>query len=129
MNTRFFLTALFTAAISLPALALDQKPYDAKEFAAAQAAGKSVVAFVSAPWCNACKKQHQVLDKVASDPALADITVYSIDFDTQQAIWRDFKVPAQSSMVAFQGTKETGRLVGDTSEAGVVALLKSSTGK
>ena len=53
LNRRILLAAAaLIGGLSLagPASAFDKKPYDAKAFAAAQAAGKPILVDVSAPW-------------------------------------------------------------------------------
>jgi thiol-disulfide isomerase/thioredoxin len=111
------------------AFALDQKPYDADGFKAAQGAGKSVVIHVTAPWCLTCKAQHQVLDGLAKKPEYASITLYQVDFDTQKDVWKSFKATSQSTLIAFNGATETARLVGQTGAAAIEGLLVASTKK
>ena len=58
------------------------KLYHEAGFAAAQAAGKTIVVDISASWCPTCRAQAPILDAVAQDPALAEAILYKVDFDT-----------------------------------------------
>ena len=108
------------------ATALEQKKYDAGEFKAAQAAGKPVVIHVSAPWCPTCKAQHEVLDELAEKPDFAAVTLFQVDFDTEKDVLKTFKASQQSTLIAFNGATETGRVVGQTSLKAIEGLLMSS---
>ncbi len=124
------LLAIFvTFAGATVASALEQKPYDADGFKAAQSAGKPVVIHVTAPWCPTCKAQHQVLDGLAKKPEYASITLYQVDFDSQKDVLKAFKATSQSTLIAFNGATETARLVGLTDAASLERLLGDSTGK
>ncbi|WP_295557477.1 thioredoxin family protein [uncultured Hyphomicrobium sp.] len=113
-------------AIALPAAAAGRQPYDAAALAAAQAAGKSILVHVSAPWCPTCKAQKPILDKLAADPAFKDVVMFELDFDTGGEALRTLNARSQSTLIAFKGEKETGRSAGDTSTEGIEALLKTA---
>jgi thioredoxin 1 len=121
--------ALLALVVASPALAFDVKPYDAKAVAAAQAAGKAAVIDVTAPWCPTCKAQHRVFDHLKDKPELADLTIYEVDFDTQKDVLKAYKVTNQSTLVAFNGAKETGRVAGETRVDAIASLLKGATYK
>jgi thiol-disulfide isomerase/thioredoxin len=124
------LLAIFaTLAGPTMANALEQKPYDAESFKAAQAAGKPVVIHVTAPWCPTCKAQHQVLDDLAQKPEYASITLYQVDFDSQKDALKSFKATSQSTLIAFNGATETARVVGQTGAEAIEGVLVSSTKK
>ena len=128
--TQTILLAIFvTFAGATIASALEQKPYDAEAFTAAQSAGKPVVIHVTAPWCPTCKAQHQVLDGLAKKPEYASITLYQVDFDSQKDILKAFKATSQSTLIAFNGATETGRIVGQTGSKVIEDLLMASTKK
>ena len=110
-------------AIGLPALAAEPKPFDASAFAAAQAAGKPILVEVTAPWCPTCKAQKPILSGLASKPKFKDLVTFQIDFDSQKDLLKKFDVFMQSTLIAFKGTKETGRSTGDTNAASIEALL------
>ncbi len=134
--TRIFVSALATSAMlaavgfgATAALALDSKPYDAAAFKAAQAAGRPSVIHVTAPWCPTCGSQDRVIESLAKKPEFADLTVYKVDFDSQKAVMRDFKATSQSTLIAFKGAAETGRLVGETAAAPITAAFAATVAK
>ena len=64
LNRRHLLSGLSLSLVSIlvsAARALERKPFDAKTFAAAQAAEKPVLIEVSAVWCPICKAQKPIL--------------------------------------------------------------------
>lgn len=111
------------------AVALEQKTFDAAAFKAAQDAGKPVVVHVTAPWCPTCKAQHASIDSLAAKPEFASVTLFQIDFDTQADAWKSVGARSQSTLVAYAGSKETGRLVGETKAAPIEALITSALAK
>ena len=108
-----------------PAMA-GPKPYDPAAFAAAQKAGQSILVHITAPWCPTCKAQKPIVEKLAAQPAFKDLVVFEVDFDTGREALIAFKARSQSTMIVFKGDKETGRSVGDTTPAGIEALLKKA---
>ena len=59
-------------------------------------------------------------------PAYKDVTLMTLDFDTDKPILKKFKVSMQSTLVAFKGVQEVGRSVGDTSPEGLEGLIKKT---
>ncbi len=53
--------AVFMSAVAFTAHAADKLNYDAKSFAAAQAAGKPILVEIHATWCPTCKAQEPIL--------------------------------------------------------------------
>jgi len=106
--------------------AFDEKPFDAKAFAAAQDAGKPILVDAFAPWCPVCKAQQQVLGKMQADAKYAAVTVFKIDYDNQPDALKSFDVRKQSTLIAFKGKAETGRTVGDTKQSSIAALIDSA---
>jgi thiol-disulfide isomerase/thioredoxin len=105
--------------------AIEFQPYSAAALAAAQKADKPVVLQFHAGWCPTCRIQDKVLQTLKSEPGL-DITVLKVNFDTEKELKKQFKVQTQSTMIILRGDKERGRLVGDTTEAGIRTALKSA---
>jgi thioredoxin 1 len=110
------------AASAAPALAAPQT-YDAKAFAAAQAAGKPILLHITAPWCPTCRAQKPILSKLEALPRFKDLVVLNIDFDSQKPLLRTLRVNQQSTMIVYKGAKEVGRETGDTDPASIEALL------
>lgn len=117
-------STLLVGAAAL-AHALDIKPYTAEALAAAQKAEQPVALHFHADWCPTCRAQDKVLQSLRAEKGL-DLTVLTVDYDTEKDLKRRFKVNAQSTMVVLKGQKEAARLVGDTSADGIRAALKSA---
>jgi thioredoxin 1 len=115
--------AIFWAAISFAA---DRIPFDQKAFEAAQAAGKSILVDVSAPWCPTCRAQKPIIEKLSLLPEYKDLTIFDVDFDTQKPVLRRLKVQQQSTLIVFKGSKEMDRSVGSTEPSAIGDLLKKA---
>jgi thioredoxin 1 len=113
---------LCTAAF---AHALDIKPYTAEALAEAQKADKPVALHFHADWCPTCKAQEKVLQTLKLEPGL-DLTVLVANYDTEKALKQRFNIRGQSTFVVLRGEKERGRVVGETSAAGIRAVLKTA---
>lgn len=125
-DRRFVLGALAlgaTLAFSPLAAAMSPQTYDAKAFAAAQAAGKPVLLHITAPWCPTCKAQAPILSKLEATPKFKNLVVLNIDFDTSKNLLRSLRVSQQSTLIVYKGKTEVGRSTGDTNAASIEALL------
>ncbi|MGU2438402.1 thioredoxin family protein, partial [Pseudomonas aeruginosa] len=103
------------------------KPFSQTEFDRLTQADQPVVVDVSATWCPTCKAQKPILEKLMKQPAYKDVTVLTVDFDSEKSIVRAFKVSMQSTLVGFKGAQEVARSVGDTTEAGIESLIQKTT--
>ena len=133
MNRRAILTAFAAAAITIPALSahaftntFTKKPFDTAAFEAAQAAGTPILIHVFATWCETCAAQRAVLNKIQADPAYKSFVVFNVDFDAEKAVMREFGAQSRSTLIVFKGKSEAGRLVGDTREASIRALMQKA---
>lgn len=108
------------------AVAGEIKPYTPQTFEQLTQAGKPVVVDVSATWCPTCKAQKPIVDGLMKQPAYQDVTVLAVDFDTNRAALKKFKVNMQSTLIAFKGKSEVGRSVGDTTPSGIETLFKKT---
>lgn len=124
LRTTFALFAL--CSLSAMSQAGEIKKFSQAEFNQLTQAGKPVVVDVSATWCPTCKAQKPILDKLMQQPAYKDVTLLTVDFDTEKATLRTFKVGMQSTLVGFKGATEVGRSVGDTTESGIEGLIKKT---
>jgi len=93
--------------------ALESKPYTADALAAAEKAGQPAAVFFHADWCPTCRAQDKVLQSLKAEKGL-DLTVLVANYDTEKDLKRRFKINSQSTFVVLKGTKETARLIGDT---------------
>ena len=122
--TRLLLAAMLVSTAAM-AHALDIKPYSPAALAEAQKADKPVALHFRADWCPTCRVQDKVLEKLKAEPGL-DVTVLEVNYDTEKDLKRQYKIQTQSTMIILHGDKERGRLVGDTTEAGIRTALKSA---
>jgi thiol-disulfide isomerase/thioredoxin len=109
-----------------PAAAAEIRPFTGKDFAAAQAAGRPTVVDVYASWCPTCAAQEKVIQRLATSPKFDQVLILRLDFDSQKSDWRAFKVWRQSTLIAFKGKHETGRVVAETDPAALERLFDSA---
>lgn len=122
MSSSFLRTAIVIAAVvALPSLANAGQPFDAKAFQASQAAGKSILVDVSAPWCPNCKQQKPIVQEIEKEHP--DLVVYDVDFDSAKDVLKQFRVQYQSTLIVFKGSKEVARSTGETDPAPLRALV------
>lgn len=124
-------TALLSAACgliatTLPALAKDHQPYTEATFRAAQAAGKSIIVEVHAPWCPICAKQKVVIEQLEKKPEFKDLVFFTVDFDSQKDVLKKFRVTSQSTYISFTGKDEMQRSTGITDPMSLEALLQTA---
>lgn len=116
--------ALALVALTTPgATAAERKIFDGKDFAAAQAQGKSILIDISATWCPTCQAQKPIIQKLSAEPQYKDLTIFDVDFDTRKDVLRKFGAQVQSTLIVFKGGNETGRSVGATSESAIADLM------
>ena len=120
------MTIVATTLWSATSFAADRLPFDQKTFEAAQAAGKSILVDVSAPWCPVCRAQKPIVGKLSLLPEYKDLTIFDVDFDTQKDVLRNLQVQRQSTLIVFRGAKEIDRSVGSTDPSAISDLLKKA---
>lgn len=108
------------------AQAAERRAFDRAAFEAAQAQGRPILVDVYADWCPTCRAQAPVIDEVVKAPAHADLVVFKLNFDKQKADWRRMGVRRQSTLIAFKGHNETGRLVAQTDRDAIAALVATT---
>ena len=118
--------AAFAFSAASPALAFDKKDYTAKDFEAAQKAGKPILVEIHATWCPTCKAQAPIISELTADPKFKNLVIFRVDFDAQKDAVKGFGARMQSTLIAYKGTKETARSVGDTKKQSIAVLLNSS---
>src|SRR5262249_51220852 len=122
LSRRFVLFATLAAATAVVAPAY----FDPASFDAAQKAGKPILVAIHASWCPTCKAQEPILSEFMAEPKFKDLIYFIVDFDTQKDAVRFFGAQMQSTLIAFKGTTETGRSVGDTERSSIAALLNKA---
>src|SRR6266446_7397085 len=121
------IAAAVASAVALtPAFAADPQPFDAKAFADAQKAGKPIFVGIHASWCPICKAQKPILSELMADPKFNDLVYLVIDFDSQKDLVRQFNAQKQSTLIAFKGSIERDRSVGDSNRDSIAALLSKT---
>lgn len=113
-------------AIAAPALAQPIQPFSFAALHAAQASGRPVLVDVFAPWCPTCRAQAPTIDSLAKDPGFGALTILRLDFDHQLAERKALGVREQSTLVAFHGAKEVGRVIGITDPVQLRAFARSA---
>jgi thioredoxin 1 len=122
MSPSFLREAIVLVAIlAAPSLANAGQPFDAKAFQASQAAGKSILVDVTAPWCPTCKQQRPIVQQIEKERP--DLVVYDVDFDSAKDVLKQFRVQYQSTLIVFKGPKEVARSTGETDPAPLRALV------
>ena len=111
------------------ALAAEPQPYTQKSFDQMAAAGTPMIVFVHAAWCPVCAVQKPIVDSLANSAPYKNVKVLVVDFDTQKKALRSFDVSRQSTLIAFRGKKEVGRLVGTTQKDLIEVLFQRAAGK
>jgi len=115
--------ALALFATTSLANAFEVAKYDEAAFKAAQTHGGAIVVHVTAPWCPTCKAQHAALDTIGSKPEFAKVRLFEVDFDSQKDGLKALKASQQSTLIAFNGAVETGRVVGATQADALEAVV------
>lgn len=128
MNRRSFLiTASAFSLAPLSAMAGGFVDYKPGVIDAALAEGKTVFVDYSAAWCSTCKRQERVINALrAADPGYdAALTFVKVDWDTYKnedvTVFRN--IPRRSTLILLRGEDELGRLVAETAEAQIKALM------
>jgi thioredoxin 1 len=109
------------AAFTLRAEA--RQDFNAAAFQQAQAAGRTVIIEVTAPWCPTCRAQKPIIDSLMQSDQFRGALLMSIDFDSQRALLQRFNVRAQSTLIVFKGSEERARSTGETDANAIRALF------
>ena len=112
--------------IAAPAAAAEFQNYTPQAFAKAQAQGRPILIDVAASWCPVCAAQKKALEKITAGGAMPNLLILRVDFDSQKEVWKKFGAQKQSTLIAYKGRKETGRMAYDASEAKIRALLATT---
>ena len=126
MSLMRFIPLIALAALASPLQAQPIQPFSLAALKAAQAAGKPVLVDAYAPWCPTCRAQAPTIDKLASDPAYSNLVILRLDYDNQVAEKKALGISKQSTLIAYRGTIEIGRIVGVTDPAQLRAFAAAA---
>ncbi|WP_149139993.1 thioredoxin family protein [Gemmobacter caeruleus] len=105
------------------------KPATPADVQAAQARGEAVFVDFKASWCSTCRAQEKVIGALLEeDPSLAQkITFLSLDWDqfADDPFTTGLNVPRRSTLIAFKGDTEQGRIIAGTDRDEIKALIHS----
>lgn len=129
-NRRQFLTAAagfgVLTVVPVQVRALDVLTYGPEELQRLQANGKPFLIDFFATWCTTCAAQERVLETLTSESAAYKaIPILRVDWDMygDGELSRSLAIPRRSTLVMMKGTTELGRLVADTRQDKIAALL------
>lgn len=120
----FVVFATMMALWLAPAEAMERTKFSADAFAAAQRENRPILIEVHAWWCPVCWMQKSAMSSLENEPRFKNLISFSVDYDQDKAILRQFKVQKQSTMIVFKGATEVGRSVGESSTAALSSLLE-----
>lgn len=126
---RAAIAAAMVALSSAGTIAAERQAYEPEAFRKAQARGASILVDVAASWCPTCQRQKPIIEKITQLPRFRDLVIFHVDFDSQKDALRRLGARSQSTLIAFNGEKETARSVGDTNPASIESLIGSSLKK
>lgn len=126
--SRVMFTALALILFVDHAFAAEIVPFEQSRFEAAQKEGRPILVHIRASWCPTCAVQKPILDKLTAEPEFKNLIVFTVDFDAQKDVVRQFHAQMQSTLIAFKGKTETDRSVGDTDTHSIEKLLRSAEG-
>lgn len=93
-------------------------------------AGETLFLDFTASWCSTCRAQGRIIEKLkAENPAYeANITFIDIDWDTygSSQMATQMRIPRRSTLVVLKGNQELGRVVAETREDSIRALMDTA---
>ncbi|OYY13655.1 MAG: hypothetical protein B7Y70_01400 [Rhizobiales bacterium 35-68-8] len=116
---------LSLAASLSPAAAAVIQPYSADAFAKATKGGGPVFVHVYAPWCLQCRAQEVILNRLMVEPKFTDAAFFRVSYDNQKEVVEALNVP-RSTLIAYRGPRETGRMSWGVTEDSVVKVLDTA---
>jgi thioredoxin 1 len=132
MRARRWTSAVIALAFSAgllaagPAGALERLAYTPELAAEAARAGRPYVIHIHADWCSTCQAQLRIMERLADDPRFRDLLVIAVDYDRQTDIMRRYGASERSTIIAFFGALETGRIVAETRFEALTRFLLSA---
>ncbi len=102
------------------------RPFSTAAFQAAQTHGQPILVDAHADWCPTCRAQAPTLSAISKDPAFARLVILKLDYDHQDQEKRALGIRHQSTLIAFAGSRESGRATGITDPAAIRALAATA---
>jgi thioredoxin 1 len=124
--SKFVLSVSLFVASASSAFAAEFRKFDPSAFAAAQAQGRPILVDVKAWWCPVCASQGRTIKRVANSAQYNNLIVFNVNYDKQKNVLRDLAVTKQATLIAFRGSRQTGRLDFVTDKARIEALIAST---
>ncbi len=124
MKAAVRLVTLFLA-VAGHAQALDIKPYSPQALNTAQQAGQRAALHFHAPWCPTCRAQESVFKGWQGDASVPGMLLV-VDYDSARELRRRLGVRSQSTVIVYQGAKETARVAGVTDPGDLRAALTAT---
>ncbi|WP_417241477.1 thioredoxin family protein [Celeribacter sp.] len=94
------------------------------------AAGKTVFLDFKASWCSTCAAQERVIAALkAANPAYEqNISFVDVDWDDygRHEFTKSLNIPRRSTLVVLKGDQELGRIVAQTGESEIKALMDTA---
>lgn len=91
------------------------------------AEGKTVFIDYAAHWCSTCARQERVIQSLkAQNPEYgANVVFVRVDWDEYRndAVTTFNNIPRRSTLIVLKGEEELGRIVADTRESEIKALM------
>lgn len=117
---------IFLTVLTLSSNALADTVFTADTFKMAQEKGEKILLHFHADWCPTCSIQKKSLVALDHAGKLKNIHIFKVDFDKEDALKKQLRVTAQSTLVAFYGSVETGRATGITAEKDIQEFLNKN---
>jgi thioredoxin 1 len=111
----------FLTLLTLSTASMAASPFDAASFKRAQAAGKTILVDVAAPWCPVCQKQRPIIQSIEQEQP--QMVVFAVDFDNAKDVLKRFGVRYQSTLIVFKGSQEAARSTGEVDPARIRAMV------
>ena len=102
------------------------QPFSTRTFEAAKASGRPILVDAHADWCPTCRAQAPTISALSRNPAFARLVILKLDYDKQVDEKRALNIRHQSTLIAFAGSRETGRSTGVTDPMQIQALAASA---
>lgn len=103
------------------------EPYSKEALQEAMEADKPIVLDFKASWCPVCQRQGRVLEQLLAQEKFSDLVVFTVDYDKEKELKRQYRVTAQSTLIVLRGDKEVDRATGITNPAAIEKLISAAS--